>query len=152
MAVKSWFALVAIAIGAVGLGLDFQAIAGTMVAGPLNPVPRSLPNMLVYYWTFLTNLSNLGIILVYVSDFTGWRGVGWFRRPVTRAGLAGIVMLVMGFYHFMLAPTLHGATSYHPFVEFGNRTLTGVLIVVAVAVLVLAGFDRTRSSAYRALA
>ena len=64
MTVKSWFALVAIAIGAAGLALDFSAIAAIMVAGPLNPVPRSLPNMLVYYWTFLTNLSHFGIILV----------------------------------------------------------------------------------------
>ncbi len=52
--------------------------------------------------------------------------------------------------HF--TPTLHGATSYHPFVEFGNRTLTGVLVVVALAVVVLAGRDRSRSKAYRALA
>ena len=52
--------------------------------------------------------------------------------------------------HF--TPTLHGATSYHPFVEFGNRTLTGVLVVLAVAVVVLAGFDRSRARGYRALA
>jgi cytochrome c oxidase assembly protein subunit 15 len=52
--------------------------------------------------------------------------------------------------HF--TPTLHGATSYHAFIEFGNRTITGLLVVVALAVVVLAGFDRTRSSAYRTLA
>ena len=52
--------------------------------------------------------------------------------------------------HF--TPELHGATSYHAFVEFGNRTLTGVLVLLALAVLVLAGLDRTRSAAYRALA
>jgi cytochrome c oxidase assembly protein subunit 15 len=28
-------------------------------------------------------------------------------------------------------PEFHDATSYHPFVEFGNRTMTGVLLVVA---------------------
>ena len=28
-------------------------------------------------------------------------------------------------------PEFHEATSYHPFVEFGNRTMTGVLLVVA---------------------
>lgn len=49
-------------------------------------------------------------------------------------------------------PTLHGATSYHPFVEFGNRTITGVLVLVALAVVLLAGLDRSRSSGYRALA
>ena len=106
MALKNVWAWVAIAAGLVGLALDFQAIAGTMVASAQNPVARSLPNMLIYYWTFLTNLSNLGLILVYLSDLTAWRWLSWFRHPVTRAGMAGIMMLVMFFYHFMLAPTL----------------------------------------------
>lgn len=35
-----------------------------------------------------------------------------------------------------LTPVWHEATSYHPFVEFGNRTLTGVLGFLAVALLV----------------
>ena len=34
------------------------------------------------------------------------------------------------------APVFHEATSYHPFVEFGNRTMTGVLSVIAIALLV----------------
>lgn len=32
-------------------------------------------------------------------------------------------------------PVFHEATSYHPFVEFGNRTLAGVLVVIAGALL-----------------
>ena len=32
-------------------------------------------------------------------------------------------------------PVRHEATSIHPFIEFGNRTLTGVLVVLAVAAL-----------------
>lgn len=34
------------------------------------------------------------------------------------------------------APVFHEATSYHPFVEFGNRTLTGVLVLIAGALLI----------------
>lgn len=52
--------------------------------------------------------------------------------------------------HF--TPTSHPATSYHAYIEFGNRTITGLLVVVAVAVAVLAGLDRTRSAGYRTLA
>lgn len=33
-------------------------------------------------------------------------------------------------------PQVHEAASYHPFVEFGNRTLTGVLALIGVALLV----------------
>lgn len=106
MSLRVPYVAIAILIGVVGLALDFWVIAGTMVASAANPLARSLPNMLVYYWTFLTNLSNLGLILVYASDLSKARWLGWFRQPVTRAGMAGIITLVMGFYHVMLAPTL----------------------------------------------
>ncbi len=48
-------------------------------------------------------------------------------------------------------PELHAATSYHAFIEFGNRTLTVVLVAIAVAVALLAGLDASRSVAYRVL-
>ena len=106
MLLRNWIAGLAVAIGVVGLYLDFSVIADTMNASAENPVPRSAGNMLIYYWTFLTNLSNLALILVYLSEFTRWRWLAWFRHPVTRGGMAGIMVLVMFFYHFMLAPTL----------------------------------------------
>lgn len=49
-------------------------------------------------------------------------------------------------------PTPHSATSYHAFIEYGNRGVTVVLVVVAVVVGLLAGLDRTRTAGYRALA
>lgn len=45
----------------------------------------------------------------------------------------------------------HPATTYHEFVEFGNRTLTGVLGVVAVLALLLVWTDRSRVLSYRLL-
>jgi heme a synthase len=45
----------------------------------------------------------------------------------------------------------HPETTYHQFVEFGNRTLTGVLSVIAVAALVLVWTDRSRVLSYRLL-
>ncbi|TQL04378.1 heme A synthase [Cellulomonas sp. SLBN-39] len=50
------------------------------------------------------------------------------------------------------APAFHAEMSIHSAVEFGNRTLTGVLVVVAAATLLLAGLDRSRAVRYRALA
>lgn len=44
---------------------------------------------------------------------------------------------------------IHPETSYHQYIEFGNRTLTGVLSVIALAVLLLVVTDRSRSRAYR---
>jgi hypothetical protein len=102
MSLRLPFALLAIAIGVIGLALDFYVIAGVM--GP--PQNRSIGSFLVYYWSFLTNLSNTVLLLIYVADLTAARWLGWFRDPVTKAGMAGIMMLVMFFYHFMLAPYL----------------------------------------------
>lgn len=51
--------------------------------------------------------------------------------------------------HF--TPQFHEATSIHPYVEFGNRTLTGVLAVIALAVALLVFTDRTRAASYRRL-
>ena len=48
-------------------------------------------------------------------------------------------------------PALHAATSIHPFIEFGNRTLTGFLTVIALTVAVLVWTDRSRSRSYRLL-
>jgi hypothetical protein len=102
MSLRLPLVLVAAAIGLVGLALNFYVIAGVM--GP--PQNRSFASFLVYFISFLTNLSNIALLLVYLSDHTRWGWLGWFRRHVTRGGMAGIMMLVMFFYHFMLAPTL----------------------------------------------
>jgi hypothetical protein len=106
MSLRYWFAIAAIAIGLVGLALDFHAIAAVLTVSAQNPVARSFPNFLIYYVTFLTNLSNIALVLTYVADLSDWGWLGWFRRPVTRGGMTGIMMLVMFFYHFMLAPYL----------------------------------------------
>lgn len=96
------FALAAVAVGAIGLALNFIVIADVM--GP--PQNRSLPDFLVYYWSFLTNLSNAVLIVIYAADSTRAHWTGWFRDPISKTGMAGIMLLVMFFYHFMLAPYL----------------------------------------------
>nr|WP_157236623.1 COX15/CtaA family protein [Promicromonospora sukumoe] len=48
-------------------------------------------------------------------------------------------------------PVFHEATTLHPFIEFGNRTLTGVLGVIAVLVAVLVCTDLKRTASYRML-
>src|SRR3569623_2055232 len=107
MSLRNWYAALAVAVGVVGLLLDFWIIAGTTVASATNPVARSLLNMLDNYWTFLTNLCYGAIILAYCCDIRRWRALCWFSLPVNRTGMVGIMMLVMGFYNIMLAPDLH---------------------------------------------
>ena len=48
-------------------------------------------------------------------------------------------------------PVLHDATTYHVFVEFGNRLMTFVLTLAAVAVAYVVWPDRARSRSFRLL-
>jgi cytochrome c oxidase assembly protein subunit 15 len=50
------------------------------------------------------------------------------------------------------APVRHEATSFHPFIEFGNRTLTGVLVLLAVGALWVVWRQPGRPRGLKALA
>lgn len=65
----------------------------------------SLLGALVYFFTFFTILTNIMLVLIYLSELAGWRWLGWWRNPVTRGMMFGAIALVMGFYHFILAAT-----------------------------------------------
>jgi hypothetical protein len=96
-----------IVVGCAGLALDFWVIfPSVMTVTADNPVARSLPDTLVYFWTYFTHLTNLWLVLTYAAAVSGARWLGWFRRPVIMASAAAFITLVMLYYHFMLAPTL----------------------------------------------
>nr|WP_249669278.1 COX15/CtaA family protein [Cellulomonas hominis] len=99
------------------------------------------------------------------SRFAAWRGR--LTHPVLVANLVGQIGIVVTGGAVRLTgsglgcstwpqcepgqftPRFHEAATYHPFVEFGNRTLTGVLGVIAIAVAVLVWSDRDRVRSYR---
>jgi len=49
------------------------------------------------------------------------------------------------------SPVFHQASTIHPYIEFGNRTLAFLLAIVGLMVLVLVATDRSRPRSYRAL-
>jgi hypothetical protein len=86
-------------LGVVALGLQFAISIPAYMANGM-----SLPAALVQFFSFFTILTNLTITLIYLSGLTSWNWLDWFRQPVTRAMMAGIMTLVMIFYHVMLRP------------------------------------------------
>lgn len=48
-------------------------------------------------------------------------------------------------------PEFHAEMTYHPIIEFGNRTLTGVLGVIAVLLILAVAFDSKRTPRIRRL-
>ena len=97
-------ATLAMLIGIFGLTIDWVAMLPIMFVTETNPVARSFPDFFIYYWTYFTHLTNLGVVLTYAALLSSWRWLGWFRRPTTRATMAAYIALVMVFFHFMLAP------------------------------------------------
>lgn len=90
--------LLGIVIGVGGLAIDFAVMV---------PSSRTLLEALASYWTYFTHLTNLGLVLVYLAALVRWRWLGWFRRPRTQALMAGYILLVILYYHLMLAPHFH---------------------------------------------
>lgn len=109
------------------------------------PAPASAPSLLERLrprWTMRAVVANLvAQVLIVVTGgavrLTG-SGLGCSTWPQCEPG--------------QFAPVFHDEMGIHPVIEFGNRTLTGVLVVLAVAVALLAGRDRHRTSTYRAWA
>ncbi|RJF93998.1 Pr6Pr family membrane protein [Sphingomonas cavernae] len=64
---------------------------------------RSLPGAIVFFFSFFTILTNIGIVLVYLAEFWQRPALHFFRESVHRAALAASIVFVMLFYHLMLA-------------------------------------------------
>ncbi|HWA19702.1 MAG TPA: Pr6Pr family membrane protein [Devosia sp.] len=75
-----------------GLTIPLRLTNGDMIFGAL-----------IYFFTFFTILSNLALVLIYVSELWPQSSLSWFRRPVTRGMMAAAIVLVALFYHFILA-------------------------------------------------
>ena len=108
---------------------------------PTSP-PASLLDRLRPRWTVRAVVANLVAQIVIVVTGGAVRltasGLGCSTWPECEPG--------------QFAPAFHPEMSIHQAVEYGNRTLTGVLVVLAVAVALLAGLDRSRTVRYRVLA
>jgi len=63
----------------------------------------TLPGALWFFLTFFTILSNLMLVLIYLSESDRTRWLGWWRSPVTRGMMAATMVVVSVFYHVMLA-------------------------------------------------
>ena len=93
----TWIGLM---IGAAALILQFAiTIPARLNAGD------NIFGAVIFYFTFFTILTNLGLVLTYASELWPRAGLNWFRRPATRGMMVATIILVMGFYHFVLAAT-----------------------------------------------
>jgi hypothetical protein len=91
-----------IAVG--GIVFDFWGMSGQMVISPDHPVARSLPDMLIWFFTFLSHLVMLVVGFIYVSEFTRWPWLAGFRLPWVYASTLALLLVVAVCWHVTLAP------------------------------------------------
>lgn len=96
-------------LGVAALVLQFYVTLTTRAAQGLD-----LGGTLVFFFTFYTILTNIMLVLVYLSDLSGARWLAWWRSPVTRGMMVGAMVLVTLVVHYLLAGLveLHGLASF----------------------------------------
>jgi hypothetical protein len=95
--IASWIGLI---VGGAALILQISlTIPARLTTGD------TLIGAVVYFFTFYTILTNIMLVLIYVSDLWPRESLRWWRSPVTRGMMAATITLVGLFYHFVLAGT-----------------------------------------------
>jgi len=84
-------------VGIVGLVLQFTLSMQAYAAAG-----RDIPGSLGTFLAFYTILTNIVLVLVYLSVVTSWSWLDLFRHAVTRAMMAANIALVMLYVYFVL--------------------------------------------------
>lgn len=93
--VATWLGLL---IGSAGLLLQF-----TLTLGLRFEQGFGIVSTLIFFFTFYTILTNIMLVLIYLSAVVDWSWLAWWRSPVTRGMMAGAIALVGIFNHLLLA-------------------------------------------------
>jgi hypothetical protein len=90
--------LAGLVLGAALLALQFGlTIPARMATG------ASLSASIVFFLSFFTVLSNIGVVLTYLAALTRLNWLSWFRLHQTRTLFAVLILIVMLVYHFVLS-------------------------------------------------
>jgi hypothetical protein len=98
--VKTTVTWIGLVLGAAALILQFTITLSTRLAHG-----DGIAGAILFYLSFFTIITNLGLVLVYASELWPDWPLGWFREHVTQGMMAATITLVMVFYHLILAET-----------------------------------------------
>jgi hypothetical protein len=93
--IATWLGLL---IGSGGLLLQFYVSLTLRFAQGFD-----LGSTLIFFFTYYTILTNIMLVLIYLSEVADWRWLDWWRTPVVRGMMAGAIALVGIFNHLLLA-------------------------------------------------
>ena len=84
-------------VGVVALVLQFViSMQAYLAAG------RDVPGALGAFFIYYTILTNIVLVLIYVSELTDWGWLEWFRKLDITGMMVANMLLVMSFVHFFL--------------------------------------------------
>lgn len=90
----TWLGLAA---GVVGLGLQFSLSMQAYAA-----IGKDIPGSLGTFFSFYTILTNIVLVLIYLSHITTLPQLELFRSPVVRGAMAANITMVMLYVYFVL--------------------------------------------------
>jgi hypothetical protein len=98
MDLKRLATLIGFVAGAAALALQFiLTVAARLENGD------SIVGAVIFYFAFFTIISNLMLVLIYLSDLSPFRWLDWWRKPTTRAMFAAVIVAVAVFNHVLLS-------------------------------------------------
>ena len=89
--------LIGLLIGATGLVVQFVISMQAYLADG-----RDIPGALGTFFAYYTILTNIVLVLIYLSELTTTPRLELFRRPIVRGMMAANIALVMIFVYFVL--------------------------------------------------
>ncbi|RUT33089.1 hypothetical protein EMQ25_08165 [Arsenicitalea aurantiaca] len=106
MGLRRPLAMLGMLVGAIALAIQFSlTVPAAMAVSEAAPEGRTLLMALIFFFSFFTILSNIALVLVYLSGLSRASALAIFRHPVTRGLMVSSITLVMIFYHLLLAQT-----------------------------------------------
>ena len=85
-----------------GVGIVALVLQFTLSMQAYAAIGKDIPGSLGTFLAFYTILSNVMLVLIYLSAVTAWPWLDLFRRPVVRGMMAANIALVMLYVYFVL--------------------------------------------------
>ncbi|MBU1306294.1 MAG: Pr6Pr family membrane protein [Alphaproteobacteria bacterium] len=124
MTLRTIWALAGLGIGAGALLLQAAITFSLRLAAG-----HDLLDAVIFFFTYFTILTNLMLVLIYLSELVRWPVLDWWRRPVTRGMMTGAIILVAVFYHVLLAG-LWAPQGWAKLADIALHYVTPILYVV----------------------
>lgn len=84
----------------------------------------------VYFFGYLTNLSNIWIVLIYAALLFDAKWLRVFDSVRMRASALALIILVSLFYHFVLRPTFTPVIGLELYLDWSKHYLVGAFYVM----------------------